>query len=57
MKIEMVQQANNKDREHLFDLRMKIVQGIDPFESDAAELQLHHLKHNKGVMDKYLAEV
>jgi RNA polymerase sigma-70 factor, ECF subfamily len=57
MKIDMVQEANNKDREHLFDLRMKIVRGIDPFESDAAELQLHHLKHNKGVMDKYLAEV
>jgi RNA polymerase sigma-70 factor, ECF subfamily len=56
MKIEMVQEAENQDKAHLFDLRMKVVRAIDPFESDAAELQLHHLKHNKGVMDKYLAE-
>jgi RNA polymerase sigma-70 factor (ECF subfamily) len=32
---------------------MKIVQGIDPFESGAAELQLHHLEHNRNVMEKY----
>jgi RNA polymerase sigma-70 factor, ECF subfamily len=56
MKIEMVQEADTPDKAHLFDLRMKVVRNIDPFESDAAELQLHHLKHNKGVMDKYLAE-
>lgn len=53
-KIEMVREADNQDKAHLFDLRMKIVQGIDPFESGAAELQLHHLKHNKGVMEKFL---
>ena len=56
-KIEMVRAAESQDKEHLFDLRMKIVRGIDPFESAASELQLHHLKHNKGVMDKYLTEV
>ena len=57
VKIDLVRDAESKDKEHLFDLRMKIVQGIDPFESAASELQLHHLKHNKGVMDKFLAEV
>ena len=56
-KIDLVRDADSKDKEHLFDLRMKIIQNIDPFESAAAELQLHHLKHNKGVMDKYLVEV
>ena len=53
-KIEMVRDAENSDKAHLFDLRMKIVQGIDPFESGASELQRHHLKHNKNVMEKYL---
>lgn len=57
MKIDMVQEADKTDKSHLFDLRMKVVRNIDPFESDCSELQLHHLKHNKGVMDKYLAEV
>jgi RNA polymerase sigma-70 factor, ECF subfamily len=33
---------------------MKVVQGIDPFESDAAELQLHHLEHNRKVMEEFL---
>lgn len=53
-KIEMVRQAGNADKEHLFNLRMQIVQGIDPFESGAAELQLHHLEHNRRVMEEYL---
>lgn len=53
-KIEMARAANNKDKEHLFDLRMNVVKGIDPFESDAAELQLHHLQHNRMVMEDYL---
>ncbi len=51
-KIDLVKQAGKKDKEHLFDLRMKIVQELDPFESDAAELQLHHLEHNRGVMER-----
>lgn len=54
VKIEMVKKANDSDKEHLFDLRMDIVKGIDPFESGAAELQLHHLEHNRKVMEKYL---
>lgn len=54
IKIEMARDAEKKDKEALFDLRMKIVQGIDPYESDAAELQLHHLEHNRQVMEKHL---
>ena len=56
VKIEMVRAASNKDKEELFDLRMKILQELDPFESAAAELQLHHLEHNRQVMEKYLRE-
>ncbi|MEZ4772940.1 MAG: RNA polymerase sigma factor [Bacteroidia bacterium] len=54
VKIDMAREADNTDKEHLFDLRMKIIQGIDPFESGAAELQLHHLAHNRQVMEKFL---
>lgn len=57
MEIEMTRDAEKLDKEKLFDLRMKIVQGIDPFESGAAELQLHHLAHNSSVMEKYLDKV
>lgn len=56
VKIEMVRDAENKNKEELFDLRMKILQELDPFESGAAELQLHHLEHNRKVMEKYLDE-
>jgi RNA polymerase sigma-70 factor (ECF subfamily) len=51
VKIEMAQQAANADKEKLFDLRMQIVQGIDPFLSGAAELQQHHLEYNRRVME------
>ena len=54
VKIEMAREAENKSKEELFDLRMKILQELDPFESGAAELQLHHLEHNRQVMEKYL---
>jgi RNA polymerase sigma-70 factor, ECF subfamily len=54
VKIEMARQASKAEKEHLFDLRLKIVQGIDPFSSNAAELQLHHLEHNRQVMEDYL---
>ena len=56
VKIQMVREADNQDKEHLFDLRLKIVQNLDPFESGAAELQLHHLAHNREVMERYLDE-
>lgn len=57
MKIEMAREAEKADKEHLFDLRMKVLQGIDPFTSNAAELQLHHLDHNRKVMEKYLENI
>jgi len=54
MKIDLVKEAGNKDKEQLFDLRMQILREIDPFKSKASELQLHHLEHNRQVMEKYL---
>jgi RNA polymerase sigma-70 factor, ECF subfamily len=56
LKIEMSREAENRSRDELFDMRMKILQALDPFESGAAELQLHHLEHNRQVMEKYLDE-
>jgi RNA polymerase sigma-70 factor (ECF subfamily) len=56
VKIEMAKDAENKGKEELFDLRMKILQELDPFESGAAVLQLHHLEHNRKVMETYLGE-
>ena len=56
VKIKMVQDAGDKSKEALFDLRMKILQELDPFESGAAMLQLHHLEHNRQVMERYLEE-
>jgi RNA polymerase sigma-70 factor (ECF subfamily) len=56
VKIEMARDAEKRSREELLDLRLKILQELDPFESDAAELQLHHLDHNRQVMEKYLQE-
>ena len=54
MKIDMVREAGKANKERLFDLRMKVLQGIDPFQSNASALQLHHLEHNRQVMEKYL---
>jgi RNA polymerase sigma-70 factor (ECF subfamily) len=54
IRIDMAREAEKANKEHLFDLRMKIIRGIDPFNSNAAELQLHHLEHNRKVMEKYL---
>jgi RNA polymerase sigma-70 factor, ECF subfamily len=54
MKIEMTKEIESKSKEALFDLRMEIVKGIDPYNSSASELQLFHLKHSKQTMDKYL---
>jgi RNA polymerase sigma-70 factor (ECF subfamily) len=53
VKIEMAKEAANADKDKLFDLRMKLVREIDPFESSGAELQLHHLEQNRKVMEKY----
>jgi RNA polymerase sigma-70 factor (ECF subfamily) len=54
VRIEMAHEAENRSRDDLFDLRVKILHELDPFESGAAELQLHHLEHNRQVMEKYL---
>ncbi|HTB33199.1 MAG TPA: RNA polymerase sigma factor [Bacteroidia bacterium] len=54
MKIEMVKEAAKGDKEHLLDLRLHILKEIDPLTSKASELQLHHLEHNRQVMEKYL---
>lgn len=54
VKIELVKAAGTGDKEHLFDLRMQILREIDPLQSKAADLQLHHLEHNRQVMEKYL---
>ncbi len=53
-KIKMAREASKLDKQELFDLRMKILEELDPFESGAAELQLHHLDHNRKVMENYL---
>lgn len=54
MKLDLVKEAEKGDKEHLFDLRMQILKEIDPFQSKASELQLHHLEHNRRVMEKYV---
>ncbi len=54
VKIDLAREADSGDKERLFDLRMKILQEIDPFNSGAAALQLHHLEHNRVVMEKYV---
>jgi RNA polymerase sigma-70 factor, ECF subfamily len=52
----MAREAETRSRDELFDLRMKILRELDPFESGAAELQLHHLEHNRQVIEKYLED-
>ncbi len=57
MKISMVREAEKGDKDYLFDLRMKILKDTDPFESKASALQLHHLEHNRQVMEDYFAKI
>lgn len=56
VKIKLVREAENQSKAALLDLRMQILQELDPFESGAAELQLHHLEYNRRVMEAYLEE-
>lgn len=56
VKIKMVKEANKADKQRLFDLRMEILKGLNPFKSAAHDLQLHHLEFNRKVMEKYLEE-
>lgn len=52
-KLQLVKDAETGTKDELLDLRMKILQELDPFESGAAELQLHHLEHNRQVMEAH----
>lgn len=56
IKIKMVREANKGSKDYLFDLRMEVMQGLDPYQSGAHELQLHHLEQNRRVMERYLGE-
>lgn len=56
IKLRLVRDAAKGDKAALFDLRLQILQELDPFESGAATLQLHHLEHNRQVMARYLDE-
>ncbi len=56
VKIKMVREAETADKAALFDLRLQILQELDPFESGAAALQQHHLEHNRQVMETVLAD-
>jgi RNA polymerase sigma-70 factor (ECF subfamily) len=56
MKIKMVKEVAAVDKERLFNLRMEVLKGIDPYKSGAHDLQLHHLEHNRKVMENYLKE-
>lgn len=52
-KIEFVKKAGDPNRDHLLDLRFKIMQAIDPFNSAGSDLQLHHIQFNRTVMENY----
>ena len=52
-KIEFAKKANVPNREQLLELRFKILKEIDPFNSDGAELQLHHFEHNTKIMENF----
>lgn len=52
-KIEFAKRASDPDREHLLDLRLKIMRDTDPYNSSGAELQLHHLQHNRKIMENF----
>lgn len=52
-KVEFAKKANDPDREHLLDLRFQIIKEIDPFKSKGAKLQLHHIQHNRKIMENF----
>ena len=49
----MAKVAEKGDKDHLLDLRLQIMKEIDPFDSNGSDLQLHHLEHNKKVMENF----
>ncbi len=52
-KIEFAKKANDPNREHLLDLRFNIMKEIDPFNSRGSDLQLHHIQHNRQIMETF----
>jgi RNA polymerase sigma-70 factor, ECF subfamily len=52
-KIEMARLAETKEKSQLLDLRFQIMKEIDPFQSSGSVLELHHLEHNRKVMENY----
>jgi RNA polymerase sigma-70 factor, ECF subfamily len=50
-KIELAKVAEKGDKDHLLNLRLQIMSEIDPFQSSGSDLQLHHLEHNRKVME------
>jgi RNA polymerase sigma-70 factor (ECF subfamily) len=52
-KIEFARKANDPNRDHLLDLRFQIMKEIDPFNSKGSDMQLHHIQHNRDVMENY----
>jgi RNA polymerase sigma-70 factor, ECF subfamily len=55
-KIEMAKVVDKGGKEHLLDLRFKIMKEIDPFSSIGSDLQLHHLEYNRKIMENYSAK-
>jgi RNA polymerase sigma-70 factor, ECF subfamily len=52
-KIELAKIIDKGDKEHLLGLRFKIMKEIDPFSSNGSALQLHHLEHDRKIMENY----
>lgn len=52
-KIEFAKRANDPNREALLDLRLQIMKEIDPFNSRGSALQLHHIQHNRKIMENF----
>lgn len=51
--IEMAKIGEQGEKEHLLDLRLQIMKEIDPFDSNGSDLQLHHLEHNRKIMENF----
>ncbi|MCF8325314.1 MAG: RNA polymerase sigma factor [Leadbetterella sp.] len=52
-KIEMAKIGERGEKEHLLDLRLQLMKEIDPFDSNGSDLQLHHLEHNRKIMENF----
>jgi hypothetical protein len=52
----MVRDAKKADKEHLFDLHMKVMQEVASFTSTAAKLQLRQFEFDRKVLEGHLAD-